>query len=54
MLKIEHIGSQYQCQTQRRRAELVKTSSRMRTERSPSNIAFMHCEKRKINVYSSI
>ena len=26
MLKIEHIGSQYQCQTQRRRAELVKTS----------------------------
>ena len=26
MLKIEHIGSQHQCQTQRRRAELVKTS----------------------------
>ena len=49
MLKIEHIGSQYQCQTQRRRADLVKTSSRMRTERSPSNIAFVHtlCTARK-------
>ena len=35
MLKIEHIGSKHQCQTQRCRAKLVKTSSRMRTERSP-------------------
>ena len=49
MLKIEHIGSKHQCQTQRCRAKLVKTSSRMRTERSPSNIAFVHtlCTVRK-------
>ena len=49
MLKIEHIGSQHQCQTQRCRAELVKTSSRMRTERSPNSLAFVHtlCTARK-------
>ena len=27
MLKIEHIGSQHQCQTQRRRAKLVKKAA---------------------------
>ena len=49
MLKIEHIGSQHQCQTLRRSAELVKTSSRMRTERSPNSLAFVHtlCTVRK-------
>lgn len=49
MLKIEHIGSQHQCQTLRRSAELVKTSSRMRTERSPNSLAFVYtlCNVRK-------
>ena len=51
MLKIEHIGSKHQCQTQRCRAKLVKTSSRMRTERSPNSLAFVHtlCTVRKEN-----